>query len=381
MGATDFKLSSIRNIDNSRSWLPWSTFFLLVALIIIGFWFLKGGSFRLYASVFFTLYHFTGQIWVSVILIGVLQNLFFLPLRFIGLRMSIAFDNFESKLEKISNEKEQYFLFTKQVKEGNPAIVFYIFNFFVNAIAFISAGRLFLIDFYNVKLDPRLLYNFVHYPQYPLVGTDFHFPFFKIIESYAVKWSTIIYISLAIIAFLFALRLIWRILKRFLWRNKTILSFRISYNRLLLKIVGFVGTSSILLIIFLRHIPTSFEGFWLIADLTRQNNTMNFITAIGTFITTLHAGYVKHSLAAKEATANKMPAAAIEQIFKEKMQNSFKNALILGVGAYLITNHIPCAFELSIATFEFIYIISPITFDLIVPRSRKPAPTLATTNA
>jgi hypothetical protein len=45
------------------------------------------------------------------------------------------------------------------------------------------------------------------------------------------------------------------------------------------------------------------------------------------------------------------------------MRQSFKNALILGAGAFFITNQIPCAFELSVVTYEVIYLISPYTFD------------------
>jgi len=38
----------------------------------------------------------------------------------------------------------------------------------------------------------------------------------------------------------------------------------------------------------------------------------------------------------------------------------------LGIGAYFVTNQIPAAFELSVATFEAIYIVSPYSFDLIL---------------
>jgi hypothetical protein len=48
------------------------------------------------------------------------------------------------------------------------------------------------------------------------------------------------------------------------------------------------------------------------------------------------------------------------------MRISFKNALILGTGAFLITNQIPSAFELSVATFEIIYMIYPYTFGRFV---------------
>lgn len=58
------------------------------------------------------------------------------------------------------------------------------------------------------------------------------------------------------------------------------------------------------------------------------------------------------------------------------MRQSIKNAVILGLGAFFITNQIPCAFELSVATFEVLYIISPYTFDrfLIGAQPKPPSP-------
>ncbi|RLC34479.1 hypothetical protein DRH14_02860, partial [Candidatus Shapirobacteria bacterium] len=163
-------LKQISAIDNSVKWLPRATTILIFIIIVLIIWFLAGGSYKLYASIFFTLYFLTGQVWVSVLSIGILQNLFFLPLRFISLKFSTSLQDFEEKLEQ-SQESEQYFLFTKKVKEGNLTVIFYIFNFLVNAIAFFSAGRIFLIDFYNQKLPLKYLYSWVPYPKYPLKGT------------------------------------------------------------------------------------------------------------------------------------------------------------------------------------------------------------------
>jgi hypothetical protein len=89
---------------------------------------------------------------------------------------------------------------------------------------------------------------------------------------------------------------------------------------------------------------------------------MNFVTAVGTFITTLHAGYKNHSLAAKQAKLAGIDPKIISKVFSDKMRNSLKNALILGAGAFFITNQIPSAFELSVATFEVMYMIYPYTF-------------------
>lgn len=367
-------ITQIRKIDNSRTWLPFATTVLIIALVTILVWFFKGGSFRLYASIFFGLYYITGQIWLSVILMGIIQNIALLPLRFISLKLSTSLKEFESQLAEIKgNDDEQYLVFKKKVREGNIAVVFYIFNFVVNAIAFFSAGRIFLIDFYSQKLDPNYLYSFIPYPKYPLQGTDFNFPFFKITETISLNWSTIFAIWIGITLFFAAIKLLWRVLKVFLSGNKTILRARIGYNRLLIQTTGFGLTTFFLSLFILRHIPVAFESWWLVADLTRQNTTMNFITAFATFLTTLHAGYTHHRLAAQNALKGGIDPVSVEKVLRMNMRQSFNNGLLLGFGAFFITNQIPCAFELSIATFEFLYILSPYTFDRFL-KNYQPAP-------
>jgi hypothetical protein len=370
----------IRKIDNSRLLMPLATSLLVIFLIWVLIWFFRGGSFRLYASAFFSLYYVTGQVWVSVLLIGIVQNIVFLPLRFIGMRLSQSFKDFEEKIEKRSDD-EAYLVFTDKVRKGDLGIIFYIFSFVVNAIAFLSAGRIFLIDFYTQKLSSAYLYSWVPRPDYPLIGTNFNFPFFKITETISVDWKTILFIWLGISLFFAAIKLIWKILRVFLTNNKKLLGVRINYNKLLVQSGGFSGTILILSIILLRNFPVSFEGWNLVADLTRQNTTMNLITAIGTFLTVMHASYTRHRIDAEIARKRMVEEKFVSKIFKEKMRGGFRNALILGAGAFLVTNQIPCAFELSVATFEVLYILSPYTFDKILIRAgaqAKKVETLAT---
>ncbi|MBP6989659.1 hypothetical protein KBB48_02705 [Candidatus Shapirobacteria bacterium] len=361
-------ITEIRKIDNSRLLMPLGTTILVIFVIWLAIWFFRGGSFRLYASAFFSLYYITGQVWVSVLLIGICQNIVFLPLRFIGMRLSNSFKDFEERMEKTKAD-EAYLVFTEKVKKGDLSIIFYIFNFLVNAVAFLSAGRIFLIDFYSQKLDPSYLYKWVPQPNYPLVGTNFNFPFFKITETMSLSWLTILYIWLGISLFFAVIKLLWRVFKIFLSKNEKILGMRINYNKLMLQTGGFSGTILIFSIIFLRNIPTQFESWWLVADLTRQNTTMNMITAIGTFLTTIHAGYTRHRIDAEIARKRAVDEKIVNKVFSEKMRGSFRNALILGAGAFLVTNQIPCAFELSVATFEVLYILSPYTFDKILIRA------------
>lgn len=361
-------LREIRKIDNSRLLMPIATTFLVIILVIIGIWFFKGGSFKLYASAFFSLYYLTGQVWVSVLLIGVCQNIVLLPMRFIGMRLSQSFKDFEEGIKESTHE-DAYLVFTDKVKGGDLGIVFYILNFIINAIAFLSAGRIFLIDFYSQKLNPALLYKWVPYPDYPLVGTIFKFPFFKIIETISVDWKIILFIWLGISLFFAVLKLLWRIFRSLLKHNEKLLRVRINYNRWLIQSGGFSGTVLILSIILLRNFPVKFENWLLMADLTRQNTSMNFVTAVGTFLTTLHAGYTRHKIDMEIAKNRGTEFKKLEIVLKDKMRVTFRNALFLGAGAFLITNQIPCAFELSVATFEVLYILSPYTFDKILIRA------------
>lgn len=361
-------LREIRKIDNSRLLMPIATTFLVIFLVVIAVWFFRGGSFKLYASAFFSLYYLTGQVWVSVLLIGVGQNIILLPMRFIGMRLSQSFKDFEEGIEESSNE-DAYLVFTEKVRKGDMGIVFYILNFVINAIAFLSAGRVFLIDFYTQKLNPALLYKWVPYPDYPLVGTIFKLPFFKITETISVEWKTILFIWLGISLFFAVLKLLWRIFRVLLTHNKKLLGVRINYNRLLVQSGGFSGTILILSIILLRNFPVKFENWLLLANLTRQNTTMNFITAVGTFLTTIHAGYTRHNIDKEIAKKRGVEEIKLDKVFKEKMRGTFRNALFLGAGAFFITNQIPCAFELSVATFEALYILSPYTFDKILIRA------------
>jgi hypothetical protein len=360
--SADSPLSQIRKIDTRRS-APFATIFMIGLTLLIFYWFFRGGSFRLYASIFFGLYFITRQIWVSVLLIGIIQNIAFLPLHFIWLKMSTSMQSFEDEIDAIKAPEEQYIVFQQKVKKGDFAASFYIFSFIVNAIAFFSAGRVFLIDFYTKNLDPKLIYSFIPYPEYPLQGELFKFPFYKVTGTTAINWQYIFFFWLSITIFFAVLRLLWRFLKLFLSTNPSVLKFRIGYNRILLAVGGVGLTILILSTILLRHLPTQFSFTWLIVDLSHQNTPMNFITAVGTFLTTLMAGYKHNSIASTNLRQGGVSEEVIEKIFRDKMRQSLSNGLLLGAGAFFITNQIPSAFELSVAMFELLYIISPYTFD------------------
>jgi hypothetical protein len=224
---SDLKLSHIGRIDNHRRPIPWATLFLSLILIAVSVWFIKGGTFKFYASLFFGLYYITHQTWVSIILVGVVQSFIFLPLRIISSRHHSDLKDFESELAKTKNDN-QYILFRKNVTEGSLPVIFYSLNFVLLAIAFVSVGRVFLLDFYNEKILPHYLYSFIPYPEYPLNGTIFNFPFFKITQTISLNWSTIFYFWLIVFACYISLRLVWVFLRFFLTKNKKILQIRIS---------------------------------------------------------------------------------------------------------------------------------------------------------
>jgi hypothetical protein len=192
---------------------------------------------------------------------------------------------------------------TLKLKEGSLPVVFYIFNFFVNAIAFFSAGRIFLIDFYSDSLKLQkmhLLYKFIPYPSYPLQGVNLNVHLFKITQTTAVPWNIILWVAAGLIIVPTILRFLWRLVRFIFKRNQKILQARIQYNRLLLKITGFSGVVVLIIIFILRHIPDAIEWFVFVADLSRQNTPMNFTTAVGTFIVTIHAGYKSNKEVAKK---------------------------------------------------------------------------------
>ncbi len=368
------KPARLTDIDNRKRSLSFKAILFIIILIALFTWFFTGGTFKLYASIFFFLYNLTGQIWISVILIGVTQNIAFLPLRFIGLMMEDRVKQFKDTVES-AKEDQQYFVFNKKVKEGDTSALFFILEFIVNAMAFFSAGRIFLIDFYTQKLDSKFLYDFVTYPKYPLKGTLFTPPFIRVDETFALPWSTIFQFWAIVIALTVIPRLLWRLVKFILKNNKKVLNARIGYNRGMKYLNGFSGTLFVVSLFLLRHIPKKVTPIMLSFDLTRQNTSLNLFTAVVTFLTTMHAGIKRNNLAVAEAKKADIEDSVIKKVSRHNLRNSFKNALILGIGAFFITNQIPSAFELSVATFEFIYILSPYSFDLIL-KSARPKPTI-----
>ena len=374
MAESENSFSKIRKIDNSKQRLPIITFIFLIILVVVFVWFLKGGSFRFYASLFFGLYFLTKSTWVSIILVGVVQTLIFLPFRIINNNLHPDLKVFEKELEKNNNSENQRLVY-EQIKTGNWSIVFHTINFILLALAFFSVGRFFFLDFFHYPIDAsKYLYSFIPYPQYPILGTIFKVPWIHVLKTTALSWQTIFYGWGVVLGFLVVLRLIWGLLRRFLSKNKSILYIRIQYNHLMIFISGFTGTLFIASLFFLRHIPISFEIVTISANLAKQNTTFNIITAVCTFIVTFYSGYKNNSELVKEAIKNDIPEDLIKKVARQRLRKSLQNAFYLALFALWITRLMPCSHDLSVLSFQFIYLISPFTFDHFIKKATRTPP-------
>jgi len=369
MAVPETSFTQVRKINNIRHQIPLVTVIFIILLIVVIVWFLRGGSFRLYASLFFGIYHLTKLAWLSIIIVAIVQNIFFLPLRFLYERFYLDLKKFEHELKK-TKEDEQYFLLNRNVREGNASVLFYAINFIFLFIAFFSAGRVFLLEFYRTPISRIFLYKFIPYPQYPLQGVIFRFPFWDVVKSYAVPWSTILHVWLWVIGVFVAIRLLWRVLRPILTKNAKLLRFRIGYNRLFVIVGGFIGTFLIVTTVILRHLPVQFYFHYLIADLSYQNTTFNLITAICTFFAAIYSGIQHNREETHEARKAGIPEDVIAKVNKAYTRISVRNGLFLGFFAFWITRLMPCSHDLSVLSFEACYVLSPITFDLVIPRSK-----------
>jgi hypothetical protein len=367
--AADTPYSQIRKIDN-RAGVPFVTTLAIAFLILILVLFARGQSFRLYASLFFGLYHLTKLSWLSIILVSIVQNIAFVPIRIISERFYVDLKDFEHELEKAHNE-EQYFVLKKQIRTGNLSVIFYIINFLLFFIAFISAGRVFFLEFYHTPIAQHWLFNWVPYPEYPLKGVIFYFPFFKITSTMALDWSLIAKMWLIPIIILALLRILWLLVKPLLGGNLKLLQTRIKINHFKLIVSGFTGTLFILSLFIMRHIPTGIAFQWLSADLSKQNTVFNIITALCTSFATVYAGYQHSKEQAYEARKRGIPEDIITKVSANTVRSSYKNAVLLGVSALWVTRLMPCSHDLSVLAFEALYFLSPITFDLLIPKNKK----------
>ena len=359
-------------MNKNKKYPSLSSLISVLILILLLYLFLHGDIYRFYASYLFLFYSWTQRIWVSVVMLGVFQTLIMLPMRIINLTRSRHIKDFREKIEKIKNEGDQYFVLKQNVKQGNRIALYYIINFTFQLVSYFSIGRLFLTDFYNKPLRPDLLYSFIKYPAYPIKDLFFKIPYLTPIktvdlgmEIVLLSWGVVLLIQIAL-----------RFIKRSMAKKKT--SSSTEQEIVVEKIVNFSDSLSIFIYIalyfLLRNFPIAWQPLIFTGDVSIPNRTLNTITAIGTFITILWLDIPKIRHKIHLARAQKIDEKIIFSTLKDMVKETLFSATIVGLGAFYITNHIPCAFELSIFTLEIISWISPFTLDKLIlssPVSKK----------
>jgi len=346
---------------------------IIVFLLILAL--LTGVTYKFYASFLFLFYSLIKKMWVSVICLGIFQTILMIPFRIISLRQVGQVKEFEEKIEKIEIKKEQRALFKKTVHKGNVTLLWYLINFTVQTISYFSLGRLFLTDFYSQPLNPKLLYSFVSYPQYPIQDTFFKIP-------YPVFTKTVD-LGMGIVWIFWIIALIYKIIvSKFIpYLQKNSQKFELHRQEekfpfgLIKKIVKHTSGSVILFMflgwLIIRHFPQGWELRIFSGDVSYPNRTLNMITAIMTFFIIIWLDIPKISQKIKIAKIKNIGQKIISKMQVKLFKNSFQKAVFLGLGAYFITNLIPCAFELSIFTLEIISIFSPLTLDKIIFKMQK----------
>ena len=135
-------------------------------------------------------------------------------------------------------------------------------------------------------------------------------------------------------------------------------------------LVRFTNSYLILLLIIswliIRNYPVSWKLMIFSGDISYPYPPFNLITAIMTTITMLWLDVPKIKKKIQLAKMKKIDKKVINQTHQYLFKQTLRSAVLLGVGAYFITNHIPSAFELSIFTFEIISLLSPLTLDKII---------------
>lgn len=338
-------------------------------LVVIVVYFFNGTFLRFYASALFAFYALTNSIWISVVLLGVFQTALMVPLRVIRIKKSSNIDEFQKYIKKVSASKEQHFLIKKNFREGNRTFLFYAVDFMIQLTTFMTIGRLFLKDFYNTPLDQSLLYSIVPYPEYPINDTFFKLPYVAFTET----------TQLGMVAILIA----WFTL--LLVKLLSILSKKIAVDlpdqsenagfKIAKKIFSFSGSRIVLLMIVVwflfQNFPVSWEFRVFTGDVGLPNRTFNSLTATMTFITLMWFGMQKIKRKTKLAENRNVDPKAIQLTQRSMFKETLMSSCFVGLGAFYITNQIPCAFELSIFTFEVISMLSPLTLDKAIMATNK----------
>jgi hypothetical protein len=347
----------------------------LIALFISGlfvYWLFHGDLYRFYASFVFLFYSWTNSMWISVVMLGVFQTILMIPLRIVRIFRADSLKELLEDISAIKHPGQQQSAVKQKFSLGNADFLFYLVDFMIQLTTFLTIGRLFLTDFYSKPLDPSKLYDFVSYPAYPIQDRFFQIPYPVITQTMDLGFNIVVLVWLAIFMFqvlLWVGRLFGQYAKGMsakpsaaVLRAKTLSKYSIGYFIFVFLISWLV----------LTHVPTGLGIRIFSGDVAFQNSTFNTVTAIATFLTLLW--FDVNKIARKKAKARE---AGIEEYLvaamgRKMFREGFFTAGVVGLGAYYITNQIPCAFELSIFTLEIISLLAPVTMDKWIQNLAKP---------
>jgi hypothetical protein len=361
--------------QSSKTSLPrLSTTITFVVIFLLIYLFFSKLSLKFYASILFFLYHYIQHMWLAVIGLGVVQTILLMPFRAINLILQSNVKEFEVQVEELKDQDQQQFLIKQTIRKGNPTILWYIVNFVTQVVAYISVGRLFLIDFYNFKLNPDLLFSFSYYPQYPIKDPIFKlpYPYAQQTTDYGLIWVFIAWGSILLIKLFYN-----RFTKYYHHLSNTQKiqndsAITRNLKSFIKNSAGFLTLFFILAYILIRKFPTHWELRIFSGDVSIPNYTLNFITAVGAFIVVLWLNLPKISKKAEVALHQGIPEDIVFKTQKRLFIDNLRSAVLLGLGAYYITRLIPSAFELSIFTLEIISLTSPLTIDRLIFARFKP---------
>ncbi len=361
--------SQISKESRLSDWIQILPFTSLIAIGIIIFFvyaFFSGMLYNFYASALFLFYALAKRMWVAVIMLGVFQTLMLVPLRIVRVIRSDNIKEFQYKVKKIGGKSDQLEAIQSDFKGGNRAFIFYLVDFVIQLATFLTMGRLFLTDFYSTRLDPRVLYDFVPYPSYPIRDTMFKIPYLDItrtvdlgLRAVLIFWAIILLVQLVI------------------WLAKRIYA---SYRNLPRKSLGqtankytfgYIVILLILSALILRNFPVGFAIAIFSGDVSIPNRTLNTITALATFLTLLWFGVQRIKVKGEKAKEKQVPPEIIDATQKEMFKDTVFTAALVGLGAFYVTNQIPSAFELSIFTLEVIAMFSPLTLDKFILKTKQ----------
>ncbi len=367
----NFQISQDNKVSNFIKIPSLGTIASALAIIFLIYAFFSGILHTFYASFLFFFYSYVNHMWISVMLLGVFQTLLMIPFRVIRIAKSNNIQEFQHTVEKIQKESEQNFVLKKKFRQGNPTFLFYAVDFVMQIVSYVSLGRLFLTDFYNIPLDPKHLYSWVEYPSYPIQDVWFKIPYPYITKSIDLGWKVLLptWIALVII------QLIILIFKRasknkpvveeteLTEEDKKVTEVTEKINK---YTTGYLLFFMLIAWLLVRNFPVGWQINIFSGDVTIPNRTFNTVTAIATFITMLWHSIPK--IVRKGHLAEKLgiKTSIIERTQKDMFKESLFTATLVGLGAFFITNQIPSAFELSIFTLEVISLLSPFTLDKLV---------------